>query len=42
MYRNVDDRHTQVSLEVWVDVHVFAPLHHTLEDGNQTLQALFT
>lgn len=33
---------TQVSLKVWIDIHVFAPLHHTLEDGHQTLQTLFT
>lgn len=33
---------TQVGLKVWIHVHVFAPLHHTLKDGHQTLQALFT
>ena len=30
---------TQVGLKVGVHIHVFAPLHHTLEDGHQTLQA---
>ena len=33
---------TQVGLQVGVDVEVFAPLHHALEDGHQTLQTLLT
>lgn len=33
---------TQVSLKIWIDIHVFAPLHHTFKDGHQTLQTFFT
>lgn len=32
---------TQVGLEVWIDVHVLAPLHHAFEDRHQTLQTFF-
>lgn len=32
---------TQVTLKMWINIHVFAPFHHTFEDWDETLQSLF-